>query len=159
VSTTIARPLKALRNEANDLLDRRGRLKGRFRGSERGDEIGDLARALEQLTARLEGHLRFIETFASDVSHELKNPLAAVRTATEMLAEVDDPADRERFLGIAQREVARMEHLLSTMREITEIDARLDLETAAEVDLGHLLARIVEGFRLRTPEGVAVDLH
>jgi two-component system sensor histidine kinase ChvG len=159
VSTTIARPLKALRNEANDLLDRRGRLKGRFRGSERGDEIGDLARALEQLTARLEGHLRFIETFASDVSHELKNPLAAVRTATEMLAEVDDPADRERFLGIAQREVARMEHLLSTMREITEIDARLDSETAAEVDLGHLLARIVEGFRLRTPEGVAVDLR
>jgi len=82
VSTTIARPLEALRNEANDLLDRRGRLKGKFRGSRKHDEIGDLARALEQLTARLEGHLRFIEAFASDVSHELKNPLASIRTAT-----------------------------------------------------------------------------
>jgi len=159
VSTTIARPLKALRNEANDLLDRRGRLKGRFRGSGRLDEIGDLARALEQLTGRLEGHLRFIETFASDVSHEIKNPLAAVRTATEMLAEVDDPADRARFLGIAQREVARMEQLLSAMREITEIDARLEAETTADVDLGDLLARIVEGFRLRAPEGLAIGLR
>jgi two-component system sensor histidine kinase ChvG len=159
VSTTIARPLKALRDEANDLLDRRGRLKGRFRGSGRSDEIGDLARSLEQLTARLEGHLRFIETFASDVSHEIKNPLAAVRTATEMLAEVDDPADRERFLGIAQREVARMEQLLSAMREMTEIDARLDAEATAEVDLGALLARIVQGFRLRAPEGPQIELR
>jgi two-component system sensor histidine kinase ChvG len=162
VSTTIAKPLEALRNEANDLLDRRGRLKGKFRGSTKHDEIGDLARALEQLTARLEGHLRFIEAFASDVSHELKNPLASIRTATEMLAEVDDPADRERFLAVTQREVARMEHLLSAMREITEIDARLDAldpETAPPVDLRELLPQIVEGFRLRAPEGVEIVLR
>jgi two-component system sensor histidine kinase ChvG len=162
VSTTIARPLRALRDEANDLLDRRGRLKGRFRGSGKQDEIGDLARALEQLTARLEGHLRFIEGFASDVSHELKNPLAAVRSATEMLAEVDDPADRERFLAVAQREVARMERLLSAMREITEIDARLDSRpeagAVAPVDLGELLAGIVAAFRERAPDGVRLDL-
>ena len=159
VSTTIARPLEALRNEANELLDRRGRLKGKFRGSRKHDEIGDLARALEQLTARLEGHLRFIEAFASDVSHELKNPLASIRTATEMLAEVDDPADRARFLAVTQREVARMEHLLSAMREITEIDARLDAlspDTAPPVDLRELLPQIVEGFRLRAPEGVEI---
>jgi two-component system sensor histidine kinase ChvG len=159
VSTTIARPLRALRDEANGLLDRRGRLKRRFRGSGKHDEIGDLARALEQLTARLEGHLRFIETFVSDVSHELKNPLASIRTATEMLAEVEDTADRERFLGVAQREVARMEHLLSAMREITEIDARLDAEPAAPVDLRDLLAQIVEGFRLRAPAGVEIALR
>jgi two-component system sensor histidine kinase ChvG len=152
VSTTIARPLKALRDEANDLLDRRGRLKGKFRGSTKHDEIGDLARALEQLTARLERHLRFIEAFASDVAHELKNPLASIRSATEMLAEVDDPADRERFLAVAQREVARMEHLLSAMREITEIDAHLDGRLEDEVDLRELLPRIVEGFRLRKPD-------
>lgn len=159
VSTTIARPLEALRDEANDLLDRRGRLKGKFRGSTKHDEIGDLARALEQLTAHLEGHLRFIEAFASDISHELKNPLASIRTATEMLAEVEDPADRERFLAVAQREVARMEHLLSAMREITEIDARLDTGTEAPVDLRSLLPQIVESLRLRAPEDVRIELR
>ncbi len=133
VSTTIARPLRRLRDEANALLDRRGRLRGRFRGSSRKDEIGDLARALEELTRRLEAHLAFIESFASDVSHELKNPLAAIRAATELLAEVEDPADRQRFLGLVQKEVARMEGLLSGVREVTEIDARLDAEAAGPV--------------------------
>lgn len=159
VSTTIALPLRRLRDEANALVDRRGRLRGSFGGSLRNDEIGDLTRALEQLTRRLEGHLRFIESFASDVSHEFKNPLASIRSATEMLAEVEDPADRERLLAVAQREVARMERLLSGVREITEIDARLDVEAAKPVDLGALLSEVAEGFRLRGGRDVGIDLR
>ncbi|HWM94618.1 MAG TPA: stimulus-sensing domain-containing protein [Thermoanaerobaculia bacterium] len=149
VSTTIARPLRRLRDEASALLDRRGRLRGRFRGSRRGDEIGDLARALEELTRRLETHLAFIESFASDVSHEFKNPLASIRTATELLAEVEDPADRQRFLGMVQRDVARMEGLLSGVREITEIDAQLETEKTRPVALDALLREVVEGRCLR----------
>jgi two-component system, OmpR family, sensor histidine kinase ChvG len=157
VSATIARPLRQLRDQAHAVVDRRGRLRGRFRGSRRRDEIGDLARALEELTGRLERHLRFIETFASDVSHELKNPLASIRTATEMLGEVEDPADRRRFLEVAWREVARMEHLLSSVREISRIDARLEAEPAVPVDLRELLPAVTDSFHLRT--GVRVALR
>lgn len=159
VSTTIARPLRRLRDEASALLDRRGRLRGRFRGSNRRDEIGDLARALEELTRRLEGHLGFIESFASDVSHELKNPLAAIRSATELLAEVEDPADRQRFLGVVQKEVARMEGLLSAVREVSEIDARLEAEGAPPVALDVLLGEVVESRCLRADNRVKVNLH
>ena len=158
VSATIARPLRSLRDEAIALVDRRGRLRGRFRGSRRRDEIGDLARSLEELTGRLERHLLFIESFASDVSHELKNPLASIRTATEMLAEVDDPADRRRFLEIAWREVARMEHLLSGVREISRIDARLEGERVEPVELKPLLASVLESVSLRA-EGVRLDFR
>jgi two-component system sensor histidine kinase ChvG len=157
VSATIARPLRQLRDQAHALVDRRGRLRGRFRGSRRRDEIGDLARALEELTGRLERHLLFIESFASDVSHELKNPLASIRTATEMLGEVEDPADRRRFLEVAWREVARMEHLLSSVREISRIDARLEAEPAVPVDLRELLPAVTDSFHLRT--GVRVALR
>jgi two-component system sensor histidine kinase ChvG len=159
VSATIARPLRQLSAEASAVVDRRGRLRGRFRGSQRRDEIGDLARSLEELTRRLERHLRFIESFASDVSHELKNPLASIRSATEMLGEVDDPADRRRFLEIAWREVARMEHLLSSVREISRIDARLEAEPARPVDLRELLPQVLESFRLRTGDGARIDFH
>ena len=157
VSATIARPLRQLRDQAHALVDRRGRLRGRFRGSRRRDEIGDLARALEELTGRLERHLSFIESFASDVSHELKNPLAPIRTATEMLGEVEDPADRRRFLEVAWREVARMEHLLSSVREISRIDARLEAEPVVPVDLRELLPVVADRFHLRT--GVRVELR
>ncbi len=153
VSTTIARPLQRLRKEAKALLDRRGRLKGSFRGSNRLDEIGDLARALSELTRRLERHIQFIESFASDVSHEFKNPLASIRNATELLAEVDDPADRERFIAMAQRDIARLEHLLSGVREITRIDAEIDEQPAEPVALEALLKGLIE--RYETLPGTA----
>lgn len=137
---TITHPIRQLRDEASVLLDRRGRLRGRFGGSSRADEIGDLARALEGLTARIEQHQHALEAFASDVSHELRNPLAAIRSATELLAEIDDPKDRERFVTLVLQEVARMERLLSGMREIGEIDAHLETEAATPVDLSALLA-------------------
>lgn len=159
VSTTIARPLRRLRDEANALLDRRGRLRGRFGGSRRQDEIGDLARALAELTRRLETHLAFIESFASDVSHEFKNPLASIRSATELLAEVDDPADRQRFLAVVQKEVARMEGLLASVREITEIDAQLETEAVAPVALDGLLREVVEARCLRADNRVKINLE
>lgn len=147
---TIARPLRRLRDEANALADRRGRLLRRFRGSTQSDEIGDLARALEELTRRLERHLHFVETFASDVSHEFKNPLAAIRAATELLADStpDDPQDRERFLALVQKEVARLERLLSGVSDLTRADAGLE-EPDEEIDLTVLLTEIAESFEHR----------
>jgi two-component system, OmpR family, sensor histidine kinase ChvG len=159
VSTTIVQPLRQLRKEAGEILDRRGRLRGRFRGSSKHDEIGDLARALERLTGRVEEHQKLTEAFASDVSHEFKNPLASIRMATEMLAQVDSPAERSRFLRIAESEIARMENLLSQVREITVIDAEIQQEERASVDLNALVQRIVDGFRMRERDRVTFDLE
>lgn len=159
LSATIARPLRRLRDEANDLLDRRGRLRGRFRGSDKADEIGDLARALQRLTTRLEGHQRSLEAFAADVSHELKNPLASIRAGTEMLAEVEDPEDRRRFLALVERETARMERLLTGVREVTHIDARLEAEDAAPVDVAALAREVIEGVRRRADKGVEISIR
>ncbi len=149
MATTIARPLSRLRRRAEAILDRTGRLRGSFTPSRRRDEIGDLERALAELTRRLEEHLRFTESFAADVSHEFKNPLASIRTATELALEADDAADRRRFLEITQREVARMERLLSEVREISRLDAELDEAAREDVRLDEILATVVEGCRLR----------
>jgi two-component system sensor histidine kinase ChvG len=159
VATTIVRPLRRLRLEAGAILDRRGRLRGRFRGSRKHDEIGDLSRALERLTRRLDEHVRFIESFAADVSHEFKNPLASIRTATEMLAEVDEQEQRKRFLRMVELEIARMESLLAGVREITMIDAQLTTEVRTRVDVRALLERIVDGFRMRERANVSIALE
>lgn len=149
VSTTIARPLRRLQHEASAVLDRRGRLIGRFRGSSRRDEIGDLARALEELSRRLEQRIGFIESFAADLTHTFKNPLAAIRSATQMLSESEDPLQRERFLHMVERSVARLEGLLSTAREISLIDSQMGEEQRVAVPLAALLSELVDGFRLR----------
>lgn len=158
VSTTIVQPLRQLRKEAGEIADRHGRLRGRFKGSTKADEIGDLSRALERLTHRLEQHQQATEAFASDVSHEFKNPLASIRMATEMLAQVDAPAERARFLRVAESEIARMETLLSQVREITMLDAEIQKEERTAIDLNALLTRIIEGFQLRERDRVAFEL-
>jgi two-component system sensor histidine kinase ChvG len=148
-ATTIARPLTRLRQRAGDILDRRGRLRGGFTASSRRDEIGDLERALAELTRQLEQHLRSTEAFAADVSHEFKNPLASIRTATDMALEDVAPGERRRFLQMIQKDVARMERLLSEAREISRIDADLEIEERTEVKLDELLSALVDSFKLR----------
>ncbi|HET8772154.1 MAG TPA: ATP-binding protein [Thermoanaerobaculia bacterium] len=159
-ATTIVGPLRQLRLDARAVLDRRGGLQGKtFKGSARLDEIGELSRALERIIRRLDAHVGFIERFASDVVHELKNPLASIRNANEMVSDVRDAADRRRFVAVIDQEVARMERLLSGVREISMIDAQLVRETSRFIDLGALLLQIVEGFRLRAGDRVRIDLQ
>jgi two-component system sensor histidine kinase ChvG len=143
-ATTIARPLVRLRDEADDLLDHRGRLKRAFRGSHRRDEIGDLTRALEKLTARLERHLAFVESVPADVSHEFKNPLASIRSAAELLASSEDEDERQQLGATIEREVARLSRLLNGVREISRIDAALDLEQASPIDVREVVSEVVE---------------
>lgn len=159
LGATISRPLRRLRAEAATLVDRRGRLRGTFSGSDHLDEIGDLARSLEALSLRVEEHVRFIESFAADVSHEFKNPLTSIRAATEMLADAGDPEERRALLGTVEAEVSRLEGLLTAVREMSWIDSRLDEEPGSTVDLGGLLEELVEGFRQRAPESVEVALE
>jgi two-component system sensor histidine kinase ChvG len=148
-ATTIARPLARLRQRAGEILDRRGRLRGGFRASRRRDEIGDLERALAALTQQLEEHVRATEAFASDVAHEFKNPLASIRTATDMALEDVEPGERRRFLTMIQKDVARMERLISEAREVSRIDARLDDDDRTDIPVDELLSALVESFRLR----------
>lgn len=156
VSHTIARPLVRLRNQAGAMIDRRGRLTGRFEAPERRDEIGDLARTLELLRRRLEDHIVEVESFAGDVSHEFRNPLASIRTAADMLLEVEGGEERKRFVEIVQREVARMERMLSAVREIGRLDARAEVEDGEPVELSQLLEAIVEAHRLRGGGAVGI---
>jgi signal transduction histidine kinase len=158
VAATIARPIRRLRRDAAELLDHRGRLTRRFQASARRDEIGDLGRALDELTRRLDEHLRFVEAFSADVSHEFKNPLASIRTIAEMLASVEDPTERERFLAMMRRDVDRLERLLSGVREIATIDAQLERETTMDVDVRAIVANVADAHRLRSQGRVTIAI-
>lgn len=151
LSFTISRPLKRLSDKAGEVFTPGGKLMGRFHNGRRRDEIGRLALALDTLTARLREHMEFIESFASDVSHELKNPLASIRSAAEVLAESYDGGNEEAssFLAVIQREAFRMERLISAIRDISIIDARLQDENRELIDVKELILSAAEGCRLR----------
>jgi len=149
VSATISLPVRRLRDQAAGMLDPRGRLRGSFPPARRRDEIGDLSRSLGELTQRLEKHIRFVESFASDVSHEFKNPLAAIRSAAELAMSTPEEGERRALLAMVLEDVSRLERLLTGVREISRIDAGDAGEEVARIEVKGLAERVVEGFRLR----------
>jgi two-component system, OmpR family, sensor histidine kinase ChvG len=148
---TIVRPLRRLRRTAIALAERRAPLLPSFPGTARKDELGDLARALEDLTLRLNEHIGLLEGFAADMSHEFRNPLASIRTAAEMIGESERPEDRERFITLMLRDVNRLERLVSAVRDMARIDGELGHERLEPVPLGSVLREVVD--RVRSSPG------
>jgi two-component system, OmpR family, sensor histidine kinase ChvG len=156
---TIVRPLTRLRSRASALAERRGPLPSGFPGVRRKDELGELARALDELARRVNDQIQFLQSFAADVSHEFKNPLASIRTASEMMLEADSEADRRKFLGLMIRDVDRLERLVSGLREVAAVEGQIEQQAAQAVDLDELLLEIIRGFETTTQRPVGIALN
>ena len=115
---------------------------------ERTDEIGDLADSLQSMTAGLYDRIDAIESFAADVAHELKNPLTSLASAMEMIRRAPDDAARERLIAIARGDIKRIDRLITDISDASRLDAELSREAPEPVDLSHLLATIVEVYRM-----------
>jgi two-component system, OmpR family, sensor histidine kinase ChvG len=139
VSGAIVRPIRLLARGAEEA---RRRLRGRTAiptFGRRSDEIGELASALSNMTQGLYERLDAIESFAADVSHEIKNPLTSLRSAVETLQRTEDAARKEKLLGIIKDDVARIDRLITDIAAASRLDAELTRERMGPVDLAQLL--------------------
>ena len=116
LSFSISSRIKRLRNDAESIRTGKGRLEGYFTPYLFMDEIGELSYSLKDLTSRLDRHIRNTASFIQDFSHEFKNPLSVVRTASEMVPESGEE-QRDRFLQLIDQNSRRMESLLEGIRE------------------------------------------
>ena len=103
-----------------------------------GQEVKRLTKAIDSMRRELEGR-PFLETFAADLSHELKNPVAAVRASAEVLDEgaLAEPEEARRFVARIREATARIETLLGEILSLARIEAR-GVESSSEVDVGAL---------------------
>ncbi|WP_375410712.1 stimulus-sensing domain-containing protein [uncultured Methylobacterium sp.] len=109
----------------------------------RTDEIGHLSGALREMTQALYRRIDAIESFAADVSHELKNPLTSLRSAVETLPLARSDEARGRLLAIIQHDVKRLDRLISDISDASRLDAELARAEARRVDLRKLLTTVV----------------
>jgi two-component system sensor histidine kinase ChvG len=124
----------------------------------RQDEIGDLAKSLSEMTRALYERMDAIESFAADVAHELKNPLTSLRSATDMLRRASDEASREQLMQVVRNDVRRIDRLITDISDASRLDAELSREPSTPVDLGHLLATILEVYRvIGLPRGITLE--
>ncbi|HYS48194.1 MAG TPA: HAMP domain-containing sensor histidine kinase, partial [Xanthobacteraceae bacterium] len=111
--------------------------------TDRRDEIGHLSGALRDMTDALYSRIEAIESFAADVAHELKNPLTSLRSAVETLPLAKNDQSRARLLAVIEHDVRRLDRLISDVSDASRLDAELQRQEAAPVDLVHLLNTVV----------------
>nr|WP_246300819.1 sensor histidine kinase [Rhizobium rhizolycopersici] len=145
LSSTIANPLRRL--SAAAIRVRRGGAKEREEipdFSSRQDEIGNLSVAIREMTTALYDRIDAIESFAADVSHELKNPLTSLRSAVETLPLARTEESKKRLMDVIQHDVRRLDRLISDISDASRLDAELARSDAKTVDLEKLLGDLVD---------------
>jgi two-component system sensor histidine kinase ChvG len=160
MARTIVRPLQLLAKAAIRVRLGRDRQVEVPRLPERHDEIGLLARAVSDMTEALRHRIDAVDHFAADVAHEIKNPLASLRSAIESLARVDDPELRSQLTDIASHDVRRIDRLVTEIADASRIDAELSRAIFEEMDLAGLTAAIIASREDRGEnEGRKVELN
>jgi two-component system sensor histidine kinase ChvG len=160
LASTIATPLRRL--SAAAVRVRRGaRVREEIPDfSDRQDEIGNLSVALRGMTNALYDRIAAIESFAADVSHELKNPLTSLRSAVETLPLARNEHSRKRLMDVIQHDVRRMDRLISDISDASRLDAELARQDGVAVDMEKLLTDLVDIARQTRAGGkdVAIEL-
>ena len=152
---TIAEPVRRLAESAE--IVRRGKTRRAqipdF--TTRRDEIGELSGALGDMTNALYSRMDAIESFAADVSHELKNPLTSLRSAIETFAMAKDETAKARLMEIIQDDVKRIDRLISDISNASRLDAELSREEMEDVNMATLLETVCDLFTQTGASGAA----
>ncbi len=147
LSRTIARPLKRLAIAAERVRFGRGREVAIPRYRDRKDEIGDLATSLQEMTQSLHKRMDAIETFAADVSHELKNPLTSLRSAVDVMQTTKNPLLQEKLFAVIQDDVTRLDRLITDISDASRLDAELSRAQMTPIDLRLMVSTLIDLYR------------
>lgn len=153
LARTIVRPLRRLAYAAVRVRLGRAQEVTVPRLPSRRDEIGMLARALSDMSNALRQRIDATEAFAADVAHEIKNPLASLRSALDGMDNVKDPTLRAQLMDVAKTDVFRMDRLISDISEASRVDAQLAKAKFELIDVGDMVEQLLRAREDRGNDG------
>jgi dedicated sortase system histidine kinase len=143
--------IRRLRDAAEAAIDARGRVRGSFTGSAARDEIGDLSRSFGSALSRLTQYASYQEAMAGRLSHELRTPIAVVRSSVDNLALQPLPDDARVYIARAQEGLGRLASIITRMTEATRLEESLAEAERERFDLAKVIIGCVEGYRAAYP--------
>jgi dedicated sortase system histidine kinase len=143
-ASVLATRIKHLRDRVEQAVGHDGRIIGRLEADVSQDEIGDLGRSFASVLDRLHEYNHYLEAMASRLAHELRTPLAVVRSSLDN-AEQAQGKERDIYLERARHGTARLDDILQRLREATRLEQAMRSAEPVEFDLASLL-------RLQTAE-------
>ena len=147
-ATRISSRIRRLSDEAEAAIDARGRVTRLTTASDAADEIGDLSRSFTTVLGRLARYNAYLEALAARLSHELRTPVAVVRSSLENLHAARTLEETQTYVARAEEGLGRLGTILSRMTEASRLEQSLSTAPRERFDAVAVVRGCVEGYRL-----------
>ena len=112
----------------------------------RNDELGVLSYSLDEMTNELNKRITTAENYSTDLLHEIRNPLASLKSASEIISDTDNKELRNKLVGIVSHDVERIERLITDYSQMLKDEAAISSERMKKIDLSNIAKSVVEEF-------------
>lgn len=153
-ASRLAARVRRLGQEAETAIDAQGRIRGDIKGSGARDEIGDLSRSLSAVVRRLKDYNAYLESMAGRLSHELRTPVAVVRSSLDNLKFHVSADNAQVYIERADDGVRRLSMLIARLSEATQLERFLQDAERESFDLGKVVKGCVEGYHAAYPDQI-----
>ncbi len=125
----------------------------------RNDELGALSKSLDEMTNNLQKRIQNAENFSTDLVHEIRNPLASLKSATEILNDTNNKSERFKLLNILDHDILRIERLITDYSQILKDEVALSKEKMNTIDLKLIVKSVVDDFNsiYETKRGIKIE--
>ena len=151
-ASRISNRIRQLRNHAELAIDEHGKVKAQLPTLKGNDEIGDLSRSFSTAVARLTQYNQYLENLSSRLSHELRTPIAVVRTSIENLSMYPIPDNAKAYIERAESGVHRLNHIITSMTEATRVEQLLQRTDKQNFNAYDVIASCLSGFQQIYPD-------
>jgi len=125
----------------------------------RNDELGLLSKSLDDMTLELQKRISHAENFSTDLVHEIRNPLASLKSASEILSETKETDERLKLINILSHDVQRIERLITDYSQILKDEVALSKEKFRKIDLIPIIKSVVDDYNniYQTKQGISIS--
>ncbi|GAA0854584.1 hypothetical protein GCM10009114_11000 [Aliiglaciecola litoralis] len=154
-ASRISFKIRKLRNETESAIDDSGKILGNIPRSQSKDEIGDLSRTFHSVLDKLQQYNSYLENMSARLSHELRTPVAIVKSSLENLAleqnAENNEIDKQQYIERANSGIHRLSKILSNMSEATRLEQAIQYSERENFDISAVLIGCTEGYQAAYP--------